>query len=453
MKNIMIAGTASGVGKTTISLGIMSALSKRGINVAPFKVGPDYIDPKFHKFVTGNPSYNLDSWLLDEDTVKYLFKKNMKDKDVGVIEGVMGLYDGFGVEKDMGSSAHISKILKTPVILVIDGKGISLSSSAIVLGYQMYDKEVEIKGIIINRVSGERHYNILKTVIERDVGIPCLGYLPSNLNISLKSRHLGLIPANEVIDLQEKSDELAKIIEETIDLDEILKVAETNITENNKIDNTINGKKFGLRIGIFEDEAFSFYYQDNIDLMKKIGVEFISISPLKDEVLPLELDGLYIGGGFPEIFTNELEKNISFRQDLLRRLQEGLPAYAECGGLMYLTKSITDLEGKKYDMVGFFETDSLMTKRLQRFGYVEVEYNEKISIRAHEFHRSKIQDNSNIEYVYNVQKKKEGKKNKEWKCGLKKKNVIAGYPHIHFYSNNDFLYNMLDHWEKVKTFV
>lgn len=446
INRIMIAGVSSGVGKTTLSLGIMAALKKRNLRVRPFKVGPDYIDPGFHRLVTGNPSYNLDGWMLKEDVLKYLFTKNMKNMDIGVIEGVMGLYDGFGTNRyDSGSSAHLSKMLKTPVVLVIDGGGMSTSAGAMVLGYKQYDQGVDIKGVIVNKVSGESHYKILKKVIERDTGIKCVGYLPRDLDISLNSRHLGLIPAEEVESLKDRVELLASYIEKYIDLDEIINIS-MNLKEiQYQQDYVCPYKAYGdgLKIGVLRDKAFSFYYQDNIDLLKEMGITIKGISPLMDNKLPEDLDGLYIGGGFPEVFAKELESNVSFKSSLKSALEDGLPTYGECGGLMYLTESIENLKGEKHKMVGFLPTQSKMTKRLQRFGYVEVKIDD-INIKAHEFHHSMILDNEDLDYKYEVIKKRAGEIVKTWYCGVKKKNVLAGYPHIHFYSNIDFIRNFID---------
>ncbi|RBP41554.1 cobyrinate a,c-diamide synthase [Garciella nitratireducens] len=447
MNGVMIAATSSGVGKTTLSLGLMAAFEKRGLKVQPFKVGPDYIDPEFHKLVTQKPSYNLDSWMLEEDILKFLFYKNMDHKDIAIIEGVMGLYDGIGAERQAcGSSAQISKILEIPVILVIDGSSMSSSAAAIVLGYQLYDPKVKIQGIIINKVSGQAHYDLLKEAIERDTHIKCLGYLPKDLNLSLNSRHLGLVPVEEIKNFKEKIDRLVIYIEKYIDLEEILKLSQwkTSFVEIRRDDKTSYIKYAqGLRLGILKDKAFHFYYQDNIDLLRDIGVELKWISPLKEKKLPKDLDGLYLGGGFPEIFAKELEENQSFRESVYHDLESGLPAYGECGGLMYLTQKIQDLEGKDYEMVGFFPTKSIMTKRLQHFGYVEVETQNGLKIKAHEFHHSKIVENKYLSYCYQVRKKRKGKIIKEWKCGITKKNVLAAYPHIHFYSNIEFLKKFL----------
>lgn len=446
MNRIMIAGTASGVGKTTFTLGIMAALKRRGKIIAPFKVGPDYIDPGFHSFVTGNPSHNLDSWLLHEETLKYLFKRNMENKDIAVIEGVMGLYDGFGLEKDNGSSAHVSKILDTPVILIADGKGLSSSIAAMILGYKMYDENINIKGVILNNISSNAHYEMLKKVIERDVQIDCLGYLPTNSDISLNSRHLGLIPSDEVENLNGKIDMLSELIEETIDLDRILDISSV-VNELPSINNpakNLTDKYKGLTIGVAKDEAFSFYYEDNLKLLKELGVTIKYFSPLRDNDIPKNIDGLYIGGGFPEVFAPDLEKNNEFKNNLLKSLENGLPSYAECGGLMYLTKEIENLDGNKYEMIGFLPTSSKMTKRLQRFGYVEIDSGDEIKIKGHEFHRSMIDDNPDLNYKYDVYKIREGKINKRWKCGVVKNNTLSAYAHIHFYSNLEFLIRFLN---------
>ena len=452
MKRIMIAGTASGVGKTTISLGIMKALTKKGNKVSPYKVGPDYIDPGFHKYVTGNSSHNLDSWLFDEHTLKFLFQRSMRDKDISVIEGVMGLYDGFGIEKYTGSSAHVSKILKTPVILIIDARAMSTSAAAMALGYKLYDKDINIRGIILNNISGEVHYEMIKTVIERDVKIPCIGYLPFHSDISLQSRHLGLIPNEEICGLDLKIEKLSKLIEKFIDLDMLLRIA-GDVEELPVVKNPnqhLNFKAEGLTIGIAKDEAFSFYYEDNLTLLNELGVNIVKFSPMRDKDIPENVDGLYIGGGFPEVFAKQLEDNKIFKQNLRRHLENGMPAYAECGGLMYLTQEIESLDGEKFNMVGFIPTKSKMTKRLQRFGYVNIKINNKIDTKGHEFHRSLIEDNDKLKYLYEVYKIRNGEIKSKWKCGIYKKNTLAAYAHIHFYSNTDFLFKLIEKMKKRK---
>ena len=449
LPKFIIAGTQSGVGKTTISTGIMRALVLRGCDVQPFKVGPDYIDPAFHSFVTGNKSRNLDSWMIDEEILRELFIKNSCSRKIAVVEGVMGLYDGFGTEKDMGSTAHVSKILNIPVILVINGRGMSSSAAAEVLGFKMYDTKVEIKGVIVNNVSGEKHYEIIKKVVERDTGIKCLGYLKKNSNIKLESRHLGLVPSVEVEDLERRLDELASMVEETIDIDGILKLAYGTAPLNIEVKSNTYVEK-SVNIGVALDKAFNFYYEDNLDLLKELGGNLVYFSPLKDKELPPNIHGLYLGGGFPEVFAKELEENREMRRIIKEQSLKGMPIYAECGGLMYLTNSIINFEGKKFEMVGVFDGEATMTKRLHRFGYVHVNINKPCVIsqgsdlvKAHEFHRSKLNHMDEGDCGYRVEKIRENKLQNSWQCGFIKNNTLGAYAHIHFYSNKNLATNFI----------
>ena len=288
MKKILIAGTNSGVGKTTISLGIMQALVKRNMKVQPYKVGPDYIDPSYHTFITGRHSRNLDSYMLDDEKIKYIVNKSSKDADISVIEGVMGLYDGFGIDLDNCTSSHTSKVLKSPVILVINGKSMAASSAAMVLGYKELDKDVNIKGVIVNNVKTNSHYQIIKSSIEKYCNVEVLGYFPPNNKFSLESRHLGLVPSVEMKSLREKFYTLADEIEHYIDIDRIIEISESDefesdfdfqtLIENNKIKEHVNNKS----IAIAYDKAFNFYYRENIELLEELGLEINYFSPLED---------------------------------------------------------------------------------------------------------------------------------------------------------------------------
>jgi cobyrinic acid a,c-diamide synthase len=441
MKAIIIAGTQSSVGKTTVSIAIMRVLRNAGMDVAPFKVGPDYIDPKFHKFATSNFSYNLDSWMLSDNTVKYLFNKHAEKKDIAVIEGVMGLFDGSGEGiRSMaarGSTAHIAKLTGAPVILVMDAHGMAESAAAMVLGYKNYDSNIDLKAVVLNRVSGESHYKLLKDIIEKNTGVRCLGYLEPDKELTLKSRHLGLIPAEELDDLEKKMDLLAFSTGKTIDMKGIEHISETNSPDYEDSDDMHPGKiGQGLRIAVAMDEAFSFYYQDNLGLMKETGIELIEFSPMHDKKLPENISGLYLGGGFPEEFAGKLSANKQMLREIKEKLSDGMPVYAECGGLMYLTSGIIDKNTNFYNTVDFFQCRTRMTKTLQRFGYCEIEYS-GIKTRGHEFHHTVLEDinDPDIKYAYSVSK---SGGSKAWKCGLIKKNVLAGYPHVHFYSNMEF---------------
>jgi cobyrinic acid a,c-diamide synthase len=440
MSGVLIAGTNSGSGKTTVSIGIMAALKNKGLCVQPFKVGPDYIDPSFHRFVTGKSSYNLDGFMLDDDTIQYVYN-NTGNSDINIIEGVMGMYDGYGTIDSVGSSAHIAKTLDVPVILVIDGSATSTSAAATVLGFCKLDKDVNIAGVIVNKVSGEVHYDMIKKAVEHFTHIPCVGYLPKNEMVSLNSRHLGLVPANEVDELNNKVNELADLVGKSIDLDAIMQIAKSSkeVSHSDKVDRFIHDNKHlfhGKKIGVMRSFAFTFYYQSNIDLLSELGVRLIDIDPMNNSKL-LDVDALYIGGGFPEVFAKELSSNTSFIDDLKNKLEAGLTCYAECGGLMYLTKSIENLNGTKRAMVGFFDANSIMTKRLQRFGYIDVDYG-SLSIKCHEFHRSKLVD-ENVEYAYDIKKYRDDELVRSYNCGVIKNNTLAGYPHVHFLSNLEFV--------------
>lgn len=436
---ILFAGTSSDVGKTTVVLGVMRALRNRGLKVQGYKAGPDYIDTAFHTFATGVPSRNLDTWMFNEKTIHHLIGKHSHQTDISIMEGVMGMFDGAGVASIEGSSAHLAKVTKTPVILIINGAGVALSAAAMVLGFKNFDPDIEVKGVIVNKVSGEHHYNLIKEAVELHVGIPCLGYLKKNEAIALKSRHLGLIPSVEVKALDQKIDEVAMMIEETVDLDTLMAIANSAKSYDFKESTPVRKH---VRLGVAKDDAFNFYYQDNLDLLEDLGCELIYFSPVKDQVLPNNLDGLYIGGGFPEIFGKELEANKKMRAAIKSSIEAGLPTYAECGGLMYLTDSIKDLKGKVYKMCGIFETKSEMTERLQRFGYVNVTLNKDTIIggkgtnfKAHEFHRSVVVEDEQIKSYASYDIEKTRKKEMKWQCGYMKYNCLGGYPHIHFYNN------------------
>lgn len=459
MKKILIAGSYSGVGKTSISLGLMKALSKRGKKVQPFKVGPDYIDPMYHRFVTGEWSRNLDSYMLDDEQIKFVFKNSSEGKDISIIEGVMGLYDGIGTEINKHSTSQMSKILKSPVILVIDGKGMGASAGAMVLGYKQLDKDVEIVGVIANNVRTQRHYNIIKESIERFCGIEVLGYLPPDENVSVESRNLGLFPSNEIEDLERKVNTIADEMEKHIDIDRIIELSESeNVTSSFELnmfseDPEVRALAEGKTVAVAYDKAFNFYYPDNIDLFKEIGANIITFSPINDEEIP-EADLLYMGGGFPEVFAEELEKNVSMRKSIKKAHDEGLAIYAECGGLMYLGDSLVDMDGKKHEMVGAISGYSEMKKGLRRFGYCIATAKEDnlISYKGqemsgHEFHSSEFY--SDLDTAFTMKKVVEDEVVDEWEGGYYVNNTLASYLHIHFYNNLSMVCYLLSNVKNV----
>lgn len=450
MKKILIAGTSSGVGKTTISLGIMQALAKRNLKVQPYKVGPDYIDPSYHTFITGRYSRNLDSYMLEDEKIKYIVKNSSKDADISVVEGVMGLYDGYGVDLDDCTSSYTSKLLKMPVILVINAKAMATSAAAMVLGYKMLDKNVNIAGVITNNVKSESHYNTLKEAIEKYTGVEVLGYFPPNKEFSLDSRHLGLIPSVEMDSLKVKFDNLADEIEKYINIDRIIEISETeefdtsfeieDFIENNKVNNKT--------IAIAYDKAFNFYYRENIELFEKLGMNIEYFSPINDKKLP-KCDYVYIGGGFPEIFAKELDENKEIRDSIMDAHINKIPIYAECGGLMYLGEKLEDQNKDIYNMVGIFKGCSKMTSSLKRFGYCfgEAKTDTILAkkgeiIKGHEFHHSIFE--SEEEFAYYMRKLKNDKVIDEWEGGYSKGNTLATYLHTHFYNNLDCIANFIE---------
>lgn len=448
----MIAGTHSGSGKTTLSMGIMAALTKRNLRVQSFKAGPDYIDPMFHKKVTKRPSYNLDTWMIEPDYLKYTYENAMENADVGIVEGVMGLFDGHGTTSNEGSSSHLSEVLDLPVLLVVDARGKSRSIAAEIKGYMSFEPKTKIAGVILNRLSSQRHYEYMKEIIEYYTKLSCYGYLEKTDAVKLEERHLGLVPVEEDLNFDLKIDKLVEKIEETIDLDRLIKdfQRKDNICIKpegiSKIKDIAKGKKIAIAI----DEAFNFYYQSNLDLIEEAGATLIPFSPLKNKQLPKDIDGLYLGGGFPEVFANELQENVEMRKDIYERLNMGLPAFAECGGFMYLTKSIETLDKEVFDMVGFFETKSYMTKKLQRFGYAHISLKSGFEIKAHEFHHSKVEPEIKENSYYKVHKKKNGQIIKSWEDGWQEKNVLAAYAHFNFLSNTNLLQWLLDQCQENK---
>ncbi|PDI27966.1 cobyrinic acid a,c-diamide synthase [Listeria monocytogenes] len=446
MNKILIAAASSGTGKTTVTLGIMHALKKRGLRVQPFKVGPDYIDTNYHQAITGVASINLDSFLIDDDAMlAALFEKHGQSADISVIEGVMGLFDGLGIDRDNSSTSFIAKCTKTPVILVVDGKAISTSAAAIVDGFNRFDPELTIAGVIINRVASENHFSLIKGAIERYTDVPVLGYLPKNAAVALPERHLGLVPKEEMTELETKWELLGDLIAEHVDLDRLLAISKTGAKLTVHPPEIQVPDFSGMRVAYALDAAFHFYYQDNLDLIRSTGATLIPFSPLEEREVP-DADFIYIGGGFPEVFAEQLAKNKSMRESILAAHEQGKPIYAECGGLMYLGSSL-EMEAESYEMVGVFDGVSKMTTRLRKFGYCIAEPLEDTllgkkgtAIRGHEFHHSVFETNEPTRMK--LTKKRDGEIVKEWHGGYQKRNKFASYLHIHFYQNLSIIKHM-----------
>mgnify|MGYP003988108883 FL=1 len=450
LPRIMIAGTNSGVGKTTVTLGIMSALVQRGIKVQGFKAGPDYIDPSHHTFVTGNASRNLDTWMMGENACRELFERSALNADVSVIEGVMGLYDGSIDSSGHGSSAHLAKILNTPVILVVNARGVAQSAGAVVMGFKEFDREVNLAGIVINNVASQNHYDIIKKAIEESCSVAVLGYLKKESDITIPERHLGLIPSEEKKINSALYDKLGQMVLETIDIDKLQEIAGSAAVfpDYNRSIFINRASSLDVTLAVARDSAFCFYYQDDIDLFEALGAKIIEFSPLADKSLPDGIDGIFMGGGFPELFADRLMKNESMRKSILEAHKQGTVIYGECGGMMYLLEKLIDCEGRSFKMSGVLIGTSRMENRRQGLGYViadatcdNIICESADTFRAHEFHWSKLQDvPDDTVFAYNT-RKSNGKKTGI--DGICKSNVLASYTHIHFSSNPDLAKSIL----------
>lgn len=435
IKSIIIASNCSGGGKSTFTLALMKALINRGYDIQGYKVGPDYIDTAFHTHVCSKPSRNLDLFIMGEEGVKLSYSKGTGD--VGIIEGVMGLYDGLGYDTDY-STYHLSKVLDIPIILLITPKAQSNTICAELMGLLNYQK-ANIKGVVLNNISKE-YYRLLKNLIEINTPLKVFGYIPSNEKIILKSRHLGLIQSSEIEDLDQKVELSEKLLEENVNIHQILGCLEE--TADYKV-NEICSKDKTLKIAYAYDKAFSFYYKDNLELFES-KAELVPFSPLKDKKLPEDIDFIYIGGGYPEVFEAELSKNKELLIQIKNKLDSGLPAFAECGGLMYLTRG-----SEANNLVGFFDGIYRMTDKLVNFGYAKLKvddsrafpFKQGLEINCHEFHKSFVELKE--DKIFSLTKDYFGEK-KEWKCGYIKNNVIACYAHIHFYGNIEFFNSLIN---------
>ena len=414
----MIAGTHSSAGKTTWSLALMSFFRRKGLTVQPFKVGPDYIDPGFHhRACRPRKSRNLDRFFLPENYLRQCFLKNSEGADLALIEGVMGLFDGRSALSQEGSTAEMAKLLQLPVFLVVDGSGLARSAAAVVKGFHDFDPKLRLAGVFLNQLGSEGHFAWLRESIEKETGVPALGWLPKDEGISIPERPLGLRTVLEEKEIEEKLDRLGKILEGNFDEKKFLELSKNVIA---------SPARGGLamteqcpRMGVAYDKAFSFYYEDNFDLLREGGGELVFFSPLRDEALPADLDALYLGGGFPEIYAAELAGNESMKNSVQNFHREGKIIYAECGGLIYLNE------------IGLVPGKIQMTRRLQNFGYHEIEavtstflFKKGTTLRSHEFHYSAWESGSDpFSPVYRIQNRLDG---------FYDGHLLATYQHLHF---------------------
>lgn len=463
---ILIAATGSGCGKTTITIALLKALSMRGLKVASFKCGPDYIDPIFHRKTLGIPAYNLDPFFCDKEKMNRVLFNGQYKKDIAVIEGVMGYYDGYGSD-GKASTWEVADVTNTPVILIVNAKGMSNSIGAILRGFTSYKSEHHIKGVIFNNTS-KGMYTMLSEIAKKEGLVP-LGFIPYISELTLQSRHLGLVTADEILDIQNTIDELGKIAIECLDIDSIIKISkECNLEkesirskpDNNKNsepiddisgiiqDKSCNGsieKDNGscveklVKLAVAKDEAFCFIYQDNLDILKEYGCEIKFFSPLADEKLPDDIDGIYIPGGYPEIYADKLSENLNMINAVSGAIKKGIPTIAECGGFMYLHE---ELEGKQ--MVGVIKGTATKQSKLVRFGYGTMRATEDgmllkkdDCIRIHEFH---YYDSENNGEAFEITKASNGAK---YNCAYSSETLYAGYPHLYFRANENVVKNFV----------
>ena len=460
INRFMIAAPKSGSGKTMITCALLQLLKDSGKNVLSYKCGPDYIDPMFHKKVLGVSSKNLDTFFTDEKTTVQLFLDERADGDFAVLEGVMGLYDGLGGIYEQGSSYHLAKVTQTPIILVVDAKGMGKSVLALIAGFLQYDTHHLIKGVLLNRMS-KGYYDIIKPLIEKELSVKVVGYFSEQKDIGLSSRHLGLVMPDELSDIKKQLNETADRLKKTIDMDLFMDIAEEadeigdsgsadiyneknigNCDQNefsqNKAINTVN-------IAVAMDEAFCFYYEDNLRLLEKCGAKLQYFSPLHDTSLPKDCDAMLLGGGYPELYAKELSENLSMRNSIKTAFKTGLPTVAECGGFMYLHTYIhniceedADAQNYVFGMTGALDSECHFKGKLVRFGYIELE--EKHSnflpmdekIRAHEFHYYDSTDNG-ADCI--ATKPATGR---SYDCVISHDNYWLGFPHLYYPSNPHF---------------
>jgi cobyrinic acid a,c-diamide synthase len=435
---LMVAGTGSGVGKTTIALALMAVFREQGQVVQPFKCGPDFLDTGHHSAICGRASRNLDTWMLSAEANREIFDRACSGAEVAIVEGMMGLFDGTAGGTEEGSAAEIAKLLGLPVVLVLDASKSARSIAAVVKGFESFDTGLRFAGIVLNGVSSDGHYRILQSAIQSVTAIPLLGRFPRDPALAIPERHLGVRTVEEEATPQDRFAAFAEAAGKYLDLGPLLKLAHPHretmtpmLTRRNSVSQ--------VRIGVARDKAFSFYYEDNLDLLREDGAEIVPFSPLSDDDLPANLDGLYLGGGYPELYAKTLISNRPMIHAICCFAESGKTVYAECGGMIYLGQSLTTLDGQTLPMAGALPLEFEMTSRLVQFGYVEVEFidgcllGEKgVIVRGHSFHHSRVRKGNAMPTSYRVRYSLSGQSEQEGFCY---KNVLASYIHLHFRGN------------------
>jgi len=433
---LVVAGISSGIGKTTFTVGLVGALRARGLKVSVFKCGPDYLDPTYHARAAGTTSHNLDGWMMGEEAVKRTFARVSKDADIAIIEGVMGLFDSASVRLEEGSTAEIAKWLQAPVLIVIDASGMARTIAAIAHGFAGFDPDLNLAGVIANFVGSRSHLQLLRDALDRP---PLLGGMPKNSDRKFPERHLGLHTADRDSISERLLAQWADIVHEWCDLDSIISVARQAPSMDFSAGPQLTAYQPKCRIGVALDEAFHFYYDDNLRQLENAGAELLCFSPIHDRHLP-SVDGLYLGGGYPEVYAEQLAENVSMRREVQRFARDGRTIYAECGGLMYLCTSLRTLDGTSYPMSEVLSGRTAMCDRLQALGYVEVETVRDsflgpagIRFRGHQFRYSNLEiDDNSITKAYAITR---WRGNGLLMEGYQVQHVLASYVHAHWASN------------------
>jgi cobyrinic acid a,c-diamide synthase len=449
LKGLVIAGTSSGCGKTTVTLGFLAALVKRGLKVAAFKVGPDFIDPGHHSRITGVTSRNLDGWMLSKKYNLECFRNTTQTADIAVVEGVMGLFDGYNGKSEAGSTAQMAKWLGLPTILVVNAKSMARSAAAVVMGFEKFDENLSYAGVIFNNLGSKRHLHYLTEAVKGNIKMPCLGGIMRDEDLAIPERHLGLVTQEDHPLTDQIVDKLAGTIENSIDLDGLLESLPELGQAAEPLQAISQKKSKPVRIGIARDNAFCFYYQDNLDLLEASGAELSFFSPVADKQVPPDLDGLYFGGGYPELFADQLAVNAGMRKQIRDKSRKGMPIYAECGGFMYLCEELRDRGGKRFPMVGCFPFATQMFSRLKALGYREITLTKDTifgragqSIRGHEFHYSElIKSTSDIDTAFRLADKIGMQKPPE---GFMVNCTLGSYNHLHFGSRPQVAEHFVD---------
>ncbi|WHZ21364.1 MAG: Cobyrinic acid a,c-diamide synthetase [Nitrospira sp.] len=442
---LVVAGTNSGAGKTTVTLALMAALKARGLLVQPFKAGPDFIDPGHHQVVTGRPSRNLDGWMLGEALNCSIFARASADADLSIIEGMMGLFDGSSPVTERGSTAELAKQLNAPVLLVIDGSAMARSAAAMASGYATFDPVLSVRAVLFNRVGSEGHYRLLREAVETETDLAVVGYLRPDASVTIPDRHLGLRTAIE-LGRSDLYDRLARSAAETVDLDLVEALARSAGAVVGDATAPARAGQQSVRIGCAYDAAFCFYYQDNLELLEAAGAEIVKFSPLRDRELPA-VDLLYFGGGYPELYGEALAANTTMRTAVRTFAEQGGAVYAECGGLMYLTEAIRDCDGLRYEMAGIFPAEAVMRKAGLTLGYRTVEVTQPcllgqpgMSLRGHEFHYSALESKGPLHYACSLS---DAEGTSIGQDGLREGNTLALYSHLHFGSHPEVASELL----------